>query len=83
MFYCNECADKKGLDKTLLQSYGPCEICKKTTRCNDSGKQTSASNNIGLTIEFPSGKKVETDVKSLEALSRALRKRRERQENGS
>ncbi len=36
MFYCNECAEKKGWEKnTVFKSYGNCEVCGKTTTCND------------------------------------------------
>ena len=38
MFYCDECAEKNALDKTILKSHGPCELCKQTRLCNDSGK---------------------------------------------
>lgn len=36
MFYCDECAARKGWPTTILStSYGPCEVCQKRRECND------------------------------------------------
>jgi hypothetical protein len=36
MFYCDKCAAKRGWPfKTMFRSRGTCEICGKTTVCND------------------------------------------------
>jgi hypothetical protein len=35
MFYCNDCAESKNLDRTLHKSHGQCEVCKKYAICND------------------------------------------------
>ncbi len=35
MFYCDDCAEKRGWLKTIGKSVGPCEICGKTKECND------------------------------------------------
>lgn len=35
MFYCNECADKKGYPRTYSKSYGMCEVCREVSSCND------------------------------------------------
>ena len=29
MFYCNECAKKRGYPMSIFKSYGACEICEK------------------------------------------------------
>ena len=35
MFYCNDCAKKKSYPTSWFKSYGNCEICGKTRKCND------------------------------------------------
>ena len=36
MFYCNPCGIKRDWPTdTLMRSYGPCEICKIQSSCND------------------------------------------------
>ena len=35
MFFCDECADKKGWPKSLCKSCGTCEICGETASCSD------------------------------------------------
>ena len=35
MFYCDKCADEKGLPKNaMITSAGPCEVCHKVRLCN-------------------------------------------------
>lgn len=34
MFYCDECAIKKGWNMTFAKSFGPCEVCNKTRECS-------------------------------------------------
>lgn len=35
MFYCSDCAKKNDWPETFGQSYGSCEMCKRTALCND------------------------------------------------
>ena len=35
MFYCMACKDKKGWPEALFKSYGTCEVCGKTSTCNE------------------------------------------------
>lgn len=36
MFYCNECANRKGWpNDAIIRSFGRCEICGCTDDCND------------------------------------------------
>jgi len=35
MFYCDLCREKNGWPMSLFKSMGPCELCRKTTVCND------------------------------------------------
>ena len=35
MFYCDACAKEKRYPETLFKSRGNCEICGKTTICNE------------------------------------------------
>ncbi|MCK4800069.1 hypothetical protein KAS31_03765 [Candidatus Parcubacteria bacterium] len=35
MFYCEECRIKKGWPKSIVGSYGRCEICGKVAECYD------------------------------------------------
>lgn len=36
MFYCDECAKLRFWpEKTLVRSYGACELCRKAADCND------------------------------------------------
>jgi hypothetical protein len=35
MFYCDPCGKKRDWPLSLAQSHGPCEMCRKTTLCND------------------------------------------------
>ncbi len=35
MFYCTNCAGKRGWPETLFKSHGTCEVCGKTRTCNE------------------------------------------------
>jgi len=35
MFYCDECAKKRGWPESFMKSKGPCEICDRVAVCND------------------------------------------------
>lgn len=35
MFYCDMCAEECGYPKTIVKSYGKCEICALEGNCND------------------------------------------------
>lgn len=35
MFFCDPCGKERGWPQSLAVSYGKCEICDKTGRCND------------------------------------------------
>lgn len=35
MFYCDDCAIKKGLNMTMFKSVGPCEVCGERKECSD------------------------------------------------
>ena len=35
MFYCDECAKKKGWRTSLFQSLGNCEVCGKVASCSE------------------------------------------------
>ncbi|HEC66176.1 MAG TPA: hypothetical protein ENI23_12870 [bacterium] len=35
MFFCDDCAKKKGWETSWLRSFGPCEICHITQSCSD------------------------------------------------
>lgn len=35
MFFCDPCAEERNWPKSICWSYGPCEICKTMTACND------------------------------------------------
>lgn len=35
MFYCNQCAKEKEWPYSICKSYGKCEICGDSCKCND------------------------------------------------
>lgn len=35
MFYCDKCRNEYGWPFSLYRSFGRCEMCGNTTRCND------------------------------------------------
>jgi len=35
MFFCDFCANKRNWPESMSKSYGVCEICDITARCND------------------------------------------------
>ena len=48
MFYCDDCADEKSYPISWFKSYGNCEMCGKTCKCNEvSSKDLPKSINAG------------------------------------
>ncbi len=49
MFYCDECREKRKWPESMHKSYGKCELCGKTSMCNDvpSKDLPTSDNNIG------------------------------------
>ncbi len=35
MFFCDDCAEKKGWETSWIKSQGPCEVCHYTAICSD------------------------------------------------
>ena len=55
MFYCDECAKKKGWPETLFKSAGVCEVCGRVKVCNNR-KSSDLPRPIPKRCTLPDGK---------------------------
>jgi len=68
MFTCNECIVREDTPEFPIYSYGPCEICGKTSRCYD------LSNDWFLWLEEKRGKEIK--VKKYESNKKYIAKKK-------